>query len=415
MAVWQYSLGNLISRAPASGVASGSTEDALYPLANLGNGFPDEPARWEWEAAGTYAATFDLNMLATSSARTDAPSGWRSLPLTLAGTPGLPANPPEWGTFDTRPNTLKFYEPVYQDIDVMPGEDLLFEGGIRLPAASAATGVRVVVINLMTGEQWDGPGNEWNDDADPLARETADDTWNDVSEAIVAANLLRTTYRVILMPEAAAYDNTTYAYCSTPTVSASQDFVALIGNNIPAGSTLTWSDGTVTRTLTPEFPSCFQTGTASSKADWTLTVTMPANTAALQQAPYIGELWAGRLLNLGDCPAFPFDITEGDLSQVRLEGGLGRESVYTEADQTFNRAFKMTFKSLQAGYESMRDDFLRACRYGADPVLLAPISTLEGAVVWHGRVGPDAVYSLTSRTRRSYTVTMRESPFPRFR
>lgn len=418
MADWKFALGNLITRAATVGAASGgSAEDPLYPISQIGNGHPDDPSRFVWETDGIYTAAFDLNQLAWTSDRTDAPLGWRDLTLTLAGTPGLPTNPVEFGTFGTRANSFKFYGPVYQDIDVMPGEDLLLDAGLFLPAASTATGVRVVVINLTTGEQWDGADNEWNDEDDPLARTTTVDTWLDFAEPIVADALIgiRTTYRVILIPEAAAYDATTYAYCSAPTLSAAQDFVAFIGNNIPVGSTVTWSDGTATRTITPAFPSCYETGTSSSKAAWTLSITMPTNTKAWQPAPFIGELWAGRLLTLGDCPGFPFDVTEGDLGQIRLEGGLGRETVYTEADRLFNRAFKLSFKSKQDGYESMRDDFLRACRYGADPVLLAPISTLEGDTLFHGRVGPDATFSLVNRSRRQYTVNLRESPLPRFR
>jgi hypothetical protein len=126
-------------------------------------------------------------------------------------------------------------------------------------------------------------------------------------------------------------------------------------------------------------------------------------------------LWAGRLSDLTACPIFPFDVTEGDLGQVRVEGGLGHESVYTETEQP-NRLFTLKFKETQSGYENVRDDFVRACRFGADPVLLAPTSNVETAsTLWHGRIAPEVTYSLINRTRRTFEVKMRESPFPRFR
>lgn len=413
---WKLALGNLITRAPAFGVAAGSTEDPYFPLSEVGNGYPDDPARWLWESDGIYSADFDLNLFAQSSARADAPTGWRDLVLTLAGTPGLGANPPEVGTFDTRADTVKFYGPIFQDIEVMPGEDLLFEGGLRFPAASAATGVEVLVLNLRTGKQWDGVLNAWNNSADPLGEETVVDTWNDVSEPIVNDSTERVTYRVILKPVAASYDATTFAYVSTPAITAAQDFVALVGSNLPVGATVAWDDGAFPRSITPAYPSAFALGTSSSARYWSLDVTMPANTIALHGAPFIGELWAGRLVDLVACPGYPFDIVEGDIAQVRLQGGLGREFVYSELEFP-TRAFKMRFKTTNdSQYEDARDSFLRASRYGADPVILVPVDQLEGAgTLWHGRVGPETTFARVGLTRRTFEITLRESPFPRFR
>lgn len=411
---WKLALGNLISRAPAVPVATGAAaEDALYPFADLGNGHPCDPSRWEWDNGGEYVAEFDLNLLAATSARTDAPSGWADLALKLAGTPGLSANPPEWGTFEGEANSLKLYNAIFQDVEIQPGEDLLFECKLFRPAASDATGVRVVVIDLGTGKQWDGAGNEWNNDPEPLAEQTTDDSWLVVSEPIVNVSTERTTYRVILAPEGgtgASY----YVYVKDPALTAEQTFVALVGHNLPEGAVVEWSDGSVTATVTVVSPSAWEEFTASKARAWTLTITMPANTADLTEAPYVGELWAGRLVDAAACPIYPFDILEGDISQVRIEGGLGREDVFTEMVRP-SRLFTMKFKTTnQTQYEGARDGFLRACRYGADPVILAPILTVEDAI-WHGRVGTETTYSLIGRTKHTFEVKLRESPFPRFR
>lgn len=414
---WKLSVGNLVSRAPAAPVvAGGGAMVAEYPLSDLGNGHPDDPARWVWAAGGVYSATFDLNLLATSSARVDAPSGWLDLALTLSGTPGLGANPPEWGTFETRANTLKFYGPVFQDVEVMPGETVNFSGGIFRPAASDATGVRVVVIDLGTGLQWDGTAGEWDSSSTPVAAQTTDDTWLDIDEDITNSGDTRTTYRVMLIPDGGA-GATYYAYASAPALLGEQDFVALVGHNIPAGATLTWSDGSTTATVSPiDSPTAFESFTATATRTWTLTITMPTDIKAWTPSPFVGELWAGRLVDMVACPGYPFDLIEADLGQVRLEGGLGRETVYTEVERPL-RAFKMRFKTTSdSQYEDARDSFLRASRFGADPILLVPVDALEGAgTIWHGRVGPETTYARINNTKRTFEITMRESPFPRFR
>lgn len=419
MANWKVSVGNLISRASAVAAAgTGSTADAYYPFENFGDGYPDTPSRWQWEADGIYIAEFDLNFLETGSDRVDAPTGWRDLALVLAFTPGLSANPPVLGTFGTRADTIETVRPVFQDVDVQPGEDVLFEAGLRLPSGSTATGVQVIVLDLRTGEKWDGTDSEWNNDVDPTASHAAD-SWLDVSIPIVNVSDEMTTYRVILVPVAAAYDATTNVWISTPSLTAAQDFVALIGHNIPAGATLVWTDGSAPRTFSPiGWPSAFETGTSSSKRAWTLTVTLPSNTLAYHQAPYIGELWAGRLSDLVPCPIYPFEIDEADLSQERLEGGAGRISVVSTLAPLVrpNRKVKIKFQATNLDdYASARDSFYRACRYGADPALIAPVDGLEGAsVLFHGRIAQEAQF-ITNRNKRTFDTELLESPFPRFR
>jgi hypothetical protein len=412
---WRLGIGNLIARATASGAAAGSYASGLYPLSNLGNGYPDEPARWLFETDGGYSATFDLNLLATSSARSDAPTGWADLALKHAGTPGLPANPPENGTFAGRPNSVKFYGACYQDVEVMPGEDVRFTGGLYRPSASSATGARVVIVNLSNGKQWDSTANVWNNSTDPAGAQAIDDVWLDVNESVVNDSDERTTYRVILVPDGgpgAAF----YCYASAPAITGEQNFVAFVGNNIPAGATVTWTDGTVTATPTPTFPSFFKTFTASSLRSWTLSITQPANSLPYEAAPMIGELWAGRLVDMVACPGYPFDILEGDPAQIRLEGGLGHTSIFTEIERPARR-FSIKFNtSTDAQYENARDSFLRASRFGADPIMLAPVASLEGAdTIWHGRLGGATTYSRISNARRSFTIEMFESSWPRFR
>jgi hypothetical protein len=414
---WKSSLGNLITRAPGFAVAGGdSEEDPLYPLSDIGNGYPDDPSRFLLDTDGEYQADFDLNLLAMSSLRTDAPSGWRNLSLALAGTPGLGANPPEWGTFESRADTLKIYGPVFQDIEVMPGEDLNAVFGSFIPTASDATSIEVRVLRLSDGKQWDRTMAAWNNSTTGVGSQAVLDTWADFDEPITNTSTERETYRVIATPLPGPFGATTYAYINDPALTAAQDFLLLIGHNIPFGSTVEWDDGGTPAAVTLAQPTAFATFATSSARNWSLTITQPANTLAWHAAPFIGEVWAGRLVDMVACPGYPFDIVEGDIAQVRLEGGLGRETVFTEIERP-SRMFKIRFKTTNdSQYEDARDGFLRASRWGADPLILCPVGSLEGSnTFWHGRVGPDTTFARTSLSKRTFEVSLRESPFPRFR
>ena len=103
---WRFGIGNLSARAPAAPVAvSPSVEDSILPLVNLADGFPDTEGGLAWRSDGTYDIDFDLNLLANSSSRADAPTGWADLLNFLAGTPGLPANPPDFASYGSPART----------------------------------------------------------------------------------------------------------------------------------------------------------------------------------------------------------------------------------------------------------------------------------------------------------------------
>src|SRR3990172_7184739 len=151
MANWTYSVGNLLTRAPAAPVASGgSLEDPLYPLADLGSGHPDEPSRWRRNDAGDYRAELDLNQLASSSDRADAPTGWADLTNFLEGQAGLPVDPPDYGDYGGRVGVLRAFRPVYQDVTVMPGEDGRITVGLYRPAGATLNAVFFPVVYLFT-------------------------------------------------------------------------------------------------------------------------------------------------------------------------------------------------------------------------------------------------------------------------
>ena len=207
MADWRFSIGSLVSRAANPPVAvAPAAADTLLPLANLGSGYPDQQGGLQWRADGAYDVDFDLNLLAISSARADAPSGWSDLLLDLAGTPGLPADAPSWGNYGGRNPALRLYRPVVQYIDVMPGEAVKLSASIQWPAAAAgATGVRVRVVDGWSGKGWNG--SAWADGG-VLDSQTVADTWKDVAEQIDAdaARAERSIYQVIIEPIAATFD-----------------------------------------------------------------------------------------------------------------------------------------------------------------------------------------------------------------
>jgi hypothetical protein len=100
MASWRFGIGNLVSRAANAPVAvAPAVEDPLLPLVNLGSGYPDEQGGLTWRSDGAYAIDFDLNLLAVSSERADAPAwGTNFTPSTAALEPI--ADPKECGLYN---------------------------------------------------------------------------------------------------------------------------------------------------------------------------------------------------------------------------------------------------------------------------------------------------------------------------
>ena len=430
MGNWQVAVGNGVARSAVAPVTFGiPQEDPLYPLSNFGLGQPDTPALWERIGApAVYAAVVDLNMLANSSPRADAPLGWADFINAAAGTPGLPANPPVIGTFATRSSVLEFFRPVFQDVPVMPGETVTVSAGLYLPGAGTSVGVKLRVLDLATGKSYDGLTNAWSTLDVRVAQQTTTNTWLDFQEKIPAdpARLVRTNYRVLLEQDSPPHGATTFCYASngTPTITngipaiyPDVDFGALIGHNIATGSTVTLGDhlgGPAILTFSPiVFPSMFDTGVASQIQQWRLTISMPTASADFRERPLIGELWLGAVADMAWCPRFPFDLTLGDSGQVRVPGGYGRQNVFSDAARARAR-LKMNFEADDAGYLQARDFLEGATRHGADPLLIMPVDTLEGATaIYHARLNNEVLYSRVNNPRRRYSLVAEEDPFPR--
>jgi len=430
MSSWSVAVGNLVSRAPRPPAAvSPALEDSLLPLANLGTGYPDQEGGLQWRSDGAYAIDFDTNLLAEESEASDAPTGWRDLQLSLAGTPGLPADPPEWGTFGGR-TALKFYGPVYQDVEVGPGEKTKITGGIYLLAASTATGVVVQVVDLKTGKQYDAGVAAWDDDGE-IAEQTTDDTWLDFAVEIEADpdQVARRTYRVVVTPTAGAYTSSTYGYISanggsgSPALFGTVDLVALLGNKIPEGATVGLvpqpSGTTIAVPITR--PSSYAVAEASQLVQvWRLSIAIPAALRPSAGRPIIGEVWIGRAQELlVKSPSMPsIGVTASAPGQVRVEGGRGRIEVVPGDDEPIE-TLEMSFKSSgEAAYQQIRRGVAELVRFGADPLLLIPAAAFEGAGrVYHGRIedrisfahivppsegGDDAI--------RTFSMPLHESP-----
>jgi hypothetical protein len=424
MASWRFSVGNLVTRA-ASGPAavSPAVEDSLLPLVNLGSGYPDEVGGLEWRSDGDYEVDFDLNLLAASSERSDAHTGWLDLINILSGTPGLPANPPDWGSYGGRATALRLYRPLAQEVDVMPGEQLKLEVGIYRPSGAAgATGVRVRVIDAWSGKGWNG--SAWADGGVLDSQVTAD-AWKDVAETIDAdtERTERSTYRVIIEPIAMTFDGTSYVYASanggpgSPALYAAVDLVAIIGHNLPADADVALApqpSGT-SLTLTPVQPSCYEVGEAPQMIrTWRLSIQMPAG---VQPRPELGEVWIGgvRTMTVGS-PIPTFGGEENTPGQLRVEGPRKRLEVVADAGrpvQDLNLAFRARD---DASWRQLRDEVMRLTRYGADPLLLLPGSSVDGEDrPVHGRVGETLAWSIITPTAtgsaRTYAIPFVESPF----
>jgi hypothetical protein len=394
--------------------------DTLLPLSNLGSGYPDEQGGLTWRSDGTYAIDFDLNLLADESDAADAPTGWRDLLNMLDGTPGLPANPPDWGNYGTRNPALRLYRPVVQYIDVMPGEMVKLSASIYWPAAAVgATGIRVRVVDSWSGKGWNG--SAWASGG-ILETQLVADTWKDITEEITAdtTRLERSVYSVIIEPVAAAYGATTYCYASlnaaagSPVLLAELDTVAIIGHNLPADASVTLvpQGGGTTLTLTSAQPSMYVTGAATQLVQtWRLTIQMPAG---VQPRPVLGEVWLGKARTLaGHSPTLPFTVTEGDPGQVRVETGAGRIDVLGSGVPT-HAEMMLSFTFDDAAYKQGRDEVARLTRFGEEPLLLLPTEAFEGTgMVYHGRIGQEVAYSRlspgTDEALRSFTWEFTES------
>ncbi len=415
---WAFSVGNLISRAPAAPAAvSPAAQDSLLPLANLGSGYPDQQGAFQWDDGGAYGADFDLNLLATSSERADAPTGWFDLPNYLAGTPGLPADPPDWATYDGR-TALRFFRPIAQDVEVMPGETVEFDVGLELPAGSAATAVRVRVTDLSTGKGWEGTSADtW--EADGVVAETSAGSWVDVAEEIAAATSRteRAIYRVILEPVAATFGPTTYAYASVPALFGAVDLAAIIGHNLEADAAVELApqpSGTPIA-LTPGQPSMYAVAAAPVLSQvWRLSIAAASGAAP---RPVLGEVWLGSARTLlAGSPVLPIGLTESAPGQLVLEAGRKRKEIVPDTAPPVLE-LELQFKARNdAHYRQIRDEIARLTRFGAEPFLLLPGATFEGAGrAYHGRIEDKVTYSLVSPVDggsvRSFALPFTESPF----
>lgn len=427
MASWRYSVGSLVSRAAYDPVAvAPAVEDSLLELANLGTGYPDQQGGLDWRGDGAYDIDFDLNTLADESERADAPTGWVDLLNLLAGTPGLPANPPDWGNYGGRNPALRLYRPVVQEIDAMPGEDAKISASIRWPAAAAgATGVRVRVVDRSTGKGWDATYGAWLEDG-IVAEQLVADAWLDVSETIDAdpARTERTTYLVIVEPIAGGFGATTYVYVSangaagSPAFFAEVDLVALIGHELPedAAVTLVPQPGGTTLTLPMAQPSCYVIGAGTQLVQtWRLSIQMPAGT---QPRPVIGEVWIGKARTLlAGSPIMPVGVEESAPGQISVEGARRRREVVADTARPLTE-ISLSFRARNdASFEQIRDEIARLTRYGADPLVLLPGPTWDGGGrIYHGRIEDRMEWSVVTRTAgdeslRYLALPFVESPF----
>ena len=427
MASWRFAVGNLVSRAAAPPAAvSPAAADADLPLANLGTGYPDQQGALQWRSDGTYAIDFDLNLLATSSARADAPTGWYDLQNYIAGMPGLPANAPDWGTHAGR-TALRLFRPVAQDVDVMPWESVRVSGSLHLPAASTATGIEIRVVDLQTGHQYDAGGSAWDDDGQ-IEQQTVDDTWKDFAVTITAdaARTERGAYRVIVSPQAGSYGATTYAYISanggsgSPALFAEVDTLALIGHALPSGTTvgLVPQPSGTTIALTLAQPSCYAVAASAQLVQtWRLSIVVPSALRPSAGRPILGEVWIGKARTmLVGSPAPEIRGEESAPGQIRVEGPRRRVEVVAD-DAHPVLALDMVFRARDdASFHQMRDEVMRLTRYGADPLLLLPGTRLDRAGrVYHGRVEDRIAWSiitpLDTGSARSFAMPFLESPF----
>lgn len=427
MADWKFGVGSLVGRAAIDPAAvAPAAAAALLPLSNLGSGYPDEQGGLQWRSDGTYAIDFDLNLLADESERADAPTGWVDLVNLLSGTPGLPANPADWGNYGARNPALRLFRPVVQEREVMPGEQLALAIGIYRPSGAAGvTGVQVRVVDRSTGKGWDATYGTWTEDG-VVAEQTTSDAWLDVLETIDAdpARSERTTYLVIVEPQAAAYGATSYAYASangaagSPALYAEVDLCAVVGHNLPDDAVVTLDPQPAGTSLTLALaqPSAYVVGVAPQLVQtWRLSIQMPDG---VQPRPELGEVWIGtaQTMLIGS-PTMPIGGEErapGQLSLVTAESR--REVVPSDKPYPSAELALQFLTGTDSNFQQLRAAVARATRYGADPVLLLPGDDWDGAGrVHHGRVEDRLVWSVITRTSggslRSFALPFYESPF----
>jgi hypothetical protein len=428
MGSWRFSVGNLVARAVAAPAAvAPAAEDSLLPLSNLGDGYPDQQGGLQWRSDGAYDIDFDLNLLADESARADAPTGWLDLLNLLGGTPGLPADPPDWGSYAGRNPALRVFRPTVQEVDAMPGEQCRLTIGIHWPSGAAgATGVQVRVVDRSTGKGWDGTYGTWTDDG-VVASQAVADVWLDVDETIDAdaGRAERTTYLVIVEPIAASFGATTYVYASasggggSPALVGEVDLVALIAHDLPedAAVTLVPQPAGTILTLTMAQPSCYVVGVAAQLVrTWRLSIQMAAG---IQPRPVVGEVWIGsaRTMLVG-APIMPIGGQESSPGQLSIEAGRKRrEAVPDEARASTALALQFSAPT-DAAFQQLRDEVSRLTRFGVDPLLLLPGEAFDGGGrVYHGRVEDRLAWSLVTRTAggeslRTFALPFTEDPFP---
>lgn len=416
MASWGYSVGNVMSRAPAALVpVSPAAEDATMPLSTIGNGYADTRSALAWRADGTYAADKDVSLLDRTSDLAHAPNGCSDLLLELAGTQALSEDPCDVGTYEGR-TAYRLYRPEMWDVDVMPGEGVRLDCGLWLPAASAATAVRVRVVDLETGDGWEGGStDDW--ELDGVVASHAAASWLDLAVVITPRAELteRTRYRVILEPVAATHGPTTYAYVSDPALIPGIDLAAIVGHNLDVGATVTPVGGGDAIAVTALQPSCYGLGAGpvySRAWRWTLT-----QSATYSPRPILSELWLGLYREmLAGGPALPFGPEERSHG-LTLVGARGRRQVIPDEARPTSE-WSLPFRARSTAHaDQIRDEIARLTRHGAEPLLVMPSSKVEGGRVLHGRVGDGVAYQMISPSGAddfvvAFGLDFSESPFP---
>jgi hypothetical protein len=413
MATWQFSIGNLAQRAAHDPEpVSPAVSDTLLPLTNLSTGYPDEEAAFEWRSDGNYAVTVNLNLLANTSDRTDAPTGWRDLQLDYAGTPGLGSNAPDWNTYASR-TSIRIYKPMFQDVEVMPGENMSVVAGLYLSNTSAATACQVRVVNTGTGLSWDGANSAWESDG-VVEVQSNTNAWEDFTESVVWDNTNcteRTVYRVVIEPVANSYGANSFVYVSdsggsgSPGLYGESDFCALIGHNLPVGSNCTFGNFSFTDIYQPSAWCVLNSAETITEANLTFVV------GTNQPRPRIGEFWVGKLTTFVRGVDPDIELNAGDAAQLRVQGAGGRQEVVSDLRIPLSMLRLKVRCFTDDQYDYWRNRVTRGTRFGADPMVLVPPTALDGDSIIHGRVGPVLATRSKDQSWREFQVDLAESPF----
>lgn len=388
-------------------VVTVTSEDSLFPKANLQNGKPWEPFRF-----GTVAADqtidFDCNIISNSGFEDDAdgvspPTGW----TINSGTPDVSTVAFSAGSKSLRLNLAD--EGAYQDRYVRPGGTFRHTVQLRGDGTNA---VNAYVRDMVTHKYWTGAA--WSMTKTAWAtRTTASFALSSTTltlEAPVVGHMgpvpLRFLFERPGTIAAAAYVDEVYCW---PKIT----LAAIVYDTVPTGFTISiqsddnsaFSSATSAGNL-PAYrfrKFLIFSGPGTPERYWRFLFT---GTAGLEYRPWIGQPVLGERVTMTRNPG-------RNTKFERLMPYIGPDHMIVPQNETPRQQMEMRWEgNTNTGMREGMDQMLGACRFGGEPLLICPRDDRPDFIYGRGELLSEIETEEEAELVFEYRIKIIEDMFP---